>query len=83
VEVPSGEDAGAQIPTASPAGAEYVVRVTATGARGLLVRDASTGQILSLGRGASATVATRAQTLEVTSSHGVVSRTHRVHVTPR
>lgn len=54
-----------------------------TFARGLMVRDARTGEILSFGRGASLSLATRATTLNVTVSDGVRSTTHRVLVAPR
>ncbi|HJU76060.1 MAG TPA: hypothetical protein VJ717_20125 [Gemmatimonadaceae bacterium] len=61
------------------------VRVTVrdTVARGLLVRDAQSGEILSFGTRTSVSVATRATALTVTVSDGVRSTTHRVAVSPR
>jgi len=51
--------------------------------RGVMVRDARTGEILSFGRGASLNLATPAAALNVTVSDGVRSTTHRISVAPR
>ena len=60
------------------------VRVTWRDAttRGVLVRDARSGQILAFARGGQATIYTRESTLELTTSDGVRSTRQRVTVAP-
>ncbi|MBK8250767.1 MAG: hypothetical protein IPK85_25740 [Gemmatimonadetes bacterium] len=69
-------------PTIEREGRGVRVRGGDNSVTGVLVRDARTGDILSLARGTSALVMTTGTELEITESDGVRSQTRRVRVAP-
>lgn len=70
-----------EVPRVTPVG-RGLVRITWAGSevRGVLVRDAHSGDILAFARGGSVLVRTNARDLDLTLSNGVRSEGHRVQV---